>query len=232
MLNRAAAVLMVLFAMNAFADGANKTAVRWNRDMAESSELLKRGEYDRALKIADRTIREMLDRLGTGDAATQAFGIVISHKALALAGLGRKEEALWYWHTVISLYPAFAKSDVSAFGEAGAFLDANRKPRKDDLFPSSSGEKHADVTAPVLQKQVTPRFPAGANYFGIKGKLIVSVVITREGKVTWPVILQALPAPTLSYAALEALRQWRFKPAMKDGRPCDAIFELTVNYVS
>ena len=145
MLNRAAAVLVVMFASDAFAADVNETAVRWQRDMAESSDLLKRGEYASALKIADRTIREMLDNLGTGDAATQAFGIVVSHKALALAGLGQKEDALWYWHSVISLYPAFAKSDVSPFGEAGYRQRRDHARRKGDVAGRPAGTARADV---------------------------------------------------------------------------------------
>lgn len=231
MLNRAAAVLMVMFATNAFAADANDSVIRWGRRMADASELLKRGEHAAALEITDRTIHEMLDRLGSGDAATQIFGMVVSHKALALAGLGRKDDALWYWHSMITLYPALATSDVSMFGEAGAFLDANRKPRKPEPFPRNSGTPLTPrFTVPVLEKRVEPKFPRGARSSGAEGTLVVSVLITREGTITAPVVLEPLPAPTLSYAALEALRQWRYKPATRDGEPIEVRFDLSVTF--
>jgi TonB family protein len=45
-----------------------------------------------------------------------------------------------------------------------------------------------------------------------------------------PSIQKALPAPTLSYAALEALRRWKFEPARVGGTPIAFLFNLTINY--
>lgn len=196
--------------------------------MNESSDRLKSEDYAGSLSISEKVIREMIERLGPGEAATQAFGIVVSHKALALAGLGREEDALWYWHTVVTLYPAFLKSDLTPFGKAGEFLARHREPRtaKKTTLQSSA----EDVQPPRVRKRIQPEFPTGARTFGQDGPLTVEVIITKEGTVTAPYVVKALPAPTLTYTALEALRKWRFDPARLKGEPVNVIFNLTINF--
>ena len=211
--------------------GPATDAERWARSLDESSAALAKGDHAKALKISERLIREMVEILGPGDAATKFFGIVLSHKALALAGLGRRDEALWYWQTVISLYPAFAKSDLSSFGEAGAFLDRNRVQRVPRSREEIKAEEAAHrVTRPRVIKRPEPVFPRGAAWFGVEGLMIVNLVIKTDGTVASPVLLKALPAPTLNYAALDAVRKWRFAPGMVDGKVVEGQFDLTINF--
>ena len=75
-----------------------------------------------------------------------------------------------------------------------------------------------------------PEFPRGAQAFGVTGVLIVEVVIDRTGRVTSPHVLKPLAAPTLSYAALEAVKQWRFEPGRIGGESVPGICNLSVNY--
>ncbi len=56
------------------------------------------------------------------------------------------------------------------------------------------------------------------------------MIITREGEAIQPVILKELDVATISYSALEALRNWKFRPARVDGRPVSVYYNLTVNY--
>jgi protein TonB len=199
----------------------------WIERVKESSLLLKSGDYNKALRISERVLKEMTEQLGPGNAATEAFGIALTHKALALAGLGRFDEALWYWHTVVALYPPFERSDLSMFGKPGEFLKANVLPPADQ-----SPVPHADdaTTPPVVIDRVAPEYPHGAYVYSISGFLIVELIITKEGRVHSPRVLKPLAAVTLSYATLEAVRKWRFKPAMRDGQPIEVRFALTVNY--
>jgi TonB family protein len=207
-------------------------AQRWRQQLGDSAVHLKAGQYDAALKVAERVIRDMRERLGPGNAATEVLGIAITHKALALAGKGDREQALWWWHAVLSMYPPFAKSDLSAFGEPGAYLAANRELRPVTDVPGEKTlrETHKEVVAPRLLKKVQPDFPQGALWFGVEGKLILEVIINTDGRVSDPRVVQPLPAPTLTYAALDAVRRWRFAPAKLDGEIVATIFNLTVNF--
>jgi|SRR5215212_3084382 len=217
-----AAFLLTFFTLAASAD-PKPVLDRWNGWMAESASHLKAGQYHPALKLANRTIAEMIDQLGPGDASTEMFGTVLTYKALAHAGLREQDEAVWYWQAVVSLYPKVAESDLSEFGEPGEFLKGNTSPAP---LPPLEGE----LVSPVLRKRIKPKFPHGAHYFGVTGKLVVQVVVTPDGRVASPAIVQPLPAPTLSYVALEALRRWRFDPAKAGGSSVPYLFTLTINY--
>lgn len=168
----------------------------------------------------------MVDRLGPGEASTRLLSTVLAYKALAHAGLGEKDEALWYWQSAQCLDPKIAEDDLSRFGAPAEVL---RETTADDsaLAPPSSQD---EVVTPVLRKRVKPKFPHGAHYYGVNGELVVQVVITPDGRVSSPAIVQPLPAPTLSYVALEALRRWQFEPARASGNPVPYPFMLTVQY--
>ena len=203
----------------------------WGEKIRQSSDALKKGDYQRSLRITNRLISDMEELLGPGDAGAQIFAIVVTHKALASAGLGKRDEALWYWHTALSLFPRIDEADLSMFGEAGKFLKEHPPgvPRALSDTPPVPAMAN-NVTAPRLLKKVEPSYPAGANAFDVGGILIVEVVIDKDGHVTSPRVRKALPAVTLSYAALEAVRQWRFEPGRIDGQPVDVLFNLTVNF--
>jgi TonB family protein len=207
------------------------TVERWKSQIDESAAALQKGNHTASLQISNRLIGEMINRLGPGQGSTEIFGLVLTHKALASAGLGRNEDALWHWHTVLTLYPTFGKRDLSSYGNAGRFLMDNRQVRKpSDFDPRKAGKKPANVKPPRVKTRVEPTFPAGARAFGAGGVLAVEVIITPEGRVVAPIIVKPLPAPTLSYVALDAVRRWRFEPAMIDGKAEPVIFTLTVNY--
>jgi TonB family protein len=222
----------VLFAVLAAALPATGDIVaEWHSKIARSTTALESGDYERSLTLSEGMVRQMIERLGPGNASTQAFGIVVMHKALALAGLGRRDDALWYWHIALGLYPDFAKYDLSAFGEAGKFLSENAEPRKPTEYNRADAKPLTpEMTPPKLVKRVMPDFPRGAKAFAVEGRLVVEVEITTAGTITSPVIKNPLPAPTLSYVALEAVRRWRFEPATNRGQPIKVCFELAVNF--
>ncbi len=243
MLNRVTRVLVLTVVFAASANGRPLTPTeRWRLRLDESTQLLQSGNHAGSLKIIERVIREMIDQLGPGDAATQAFGIVLFHKAVALAGLGREADALWYWHTVLNLYPSFRHGDLSAFGKAGELLASNRDlPPSEGLVRLSDEGRLLDasgtpiprdptITPPKIRKQVVPYYPEGARAFGVSGVLIVEMRLDQKGVLSGPRIVKALPAPTLSYVVIDALRKWKFDPARRNGEPIDVIFNLSVNY--
>ena len=207
---------------------AEPLAVRWKARIAESSDALKARDHAKSLKISESVINQMMSALGPGDAAKEVFSIVLTHKALALAGLGRQDEALWWWHSALSMHPGMATADLSNFHEAGQFLTSRRE--RGEAGGPKTKNPNPNIQAPRVKKKVAPQFPGGAQYFGISGLLVLEVVITKDGRLHSPKILQDLSAPTLSYAALDAVRRWQFEPGKMDGEPTDVVFTLTINY--
>jgi TonB family protein len=195
----------------------------WQAVVNQSAATLRSGNYANSLKVADEILSAMVDRLSAGGADDTMLATALTHKALANAGLGKINEALWYWYIAQEISPGVAKSDLSTFGAPGEFL--KRHP-----FTSSDGAPSGRVTPARIVKQVVPKFPPGASRFGIGGDLVVQIVIDKNGQPTLPRIVHALPAPTLSFVALEALKQWQFEPARQNGEPVPIVFDLTVHY--
>ena len=69
---------------------------------------------------------------------------------------------------------------------------------------------------PELLRSVNPVYPEMARRAGLQGQVIVSFIVTKEGRVAEP---QVLKGPEIfRAAALEAVRQFRFEPAMQNDR--------------
>lgn len=224
-----AALAALLFATALFADN-NYVAQDWQKKIEASSAALKRGDHARSLRLANRLITDMLEKLGPGKNETHVFGVVVVHKAVASAGLGKLDDARWYWHVATGIEPALAKVDLSPFGEAGKLVAAMEVRAAETPDFANGKPLTADMTPPRLLKRVNPVFPKAAHVFGVSGVLVVEVVITTDGDVVDPAVVKPLPAPTLSYAALEAIRRWKFEPGTIQGEPVNVFFNLSVNY--
>jgi TonB family protein len=79
-----------------------------------------------------------------------------------------------------------------------------------------------EVTRPKILHQVPPR-PMGSS-----GKVIVESIIDEDGCVRGSRILQGA-SKALDAAALEAIADWVFLPATRDGHPVKVYYVLTVN---
>ncbi|OFW03946.1 MAG: hypothetical protein A3H96_16005 [Acidobacteria bacterium RIFCSPLOWO2_02_FULL_67_36] len=86
----------------------------------------------------------------------------------------------------------------------------------------------AKVTPPKLVKQVPPQYPARALASHIEGVVTVRASIDPAGSVVGVEVVKSMPSdPDMVQAALRAVRQWKFSPALVDGVPTSVV--LTVN---
>jgi TonB family protein len=104
--------------------------------------------------------------------------------------------------------------------------------------PKSDGEKLEtvafdgdckDITHPVLIEKINPKYPPEAREERLMGTVIVRTVITEEGIVDAIEVVESDDA-RFSEAAVEAIDQWRFEPALCDGMPVGVYYHLTVNF--
>jgi TonB family protein len=86
-----------------------------------------------------------------------------------------------------------------------------------------------DVRAPVAIERVEPSYTEEARKARISGIVILEAVIGRDGLVKDVSVLKPLPFG-LDQSAVDALKQWKFKPGTLDGKPVDVIFNLTMNF--
>lgn len=85
------------------------------------------------------------------------------------------------------------------------------------------------LTPPVLVEKVNPKYPPDAKTEKIQGTVKVDAVIDAEGKVVEAAASES-PDARLSQAAVDAVKQWKFKPALKDGKPVKAKSTVTINF--
>ncbi len=71
---------------------------------------------------------------------------------------------------------------------------------------------------PRVIRRVEPVYPADAREKNIKGSVVLTMVVDREGNPQDIKIWRSLH-PSMDQAAIEAARQMRFEPALKDGQP-------------
>jgi periplasmic protein TonB len=80
-----------------------------------------------------------------------------------------------------------------------------------------------------LIHRVQPEYPVLARQARIQGAVVLRAVISREGNIE---NLQVVSGhPMLAPAALEAVRQWRYRPYSLNGEAVEVETQVTVNFV-
>ncbi len=211
------AVVAALLATGAFAQD-------WRGFLKQTDKDLRHQRYREARKTSIKLINSMMDHLNRGDRAVYTFALTVAYRAVAEAGLQKYDEADWYWHVARSLYPRF---DLSPYGKAGAWLAERTKETIEGVDAPLT-----TIQQPVCLNRRDPKYPVGAVIGGVAEPIKVRVLIDRDGSVRHPSLVSPTAAPTLVYAATEAVKSWRFQPASVDGKACPMEFELTVNFAA
>jgi protein TonB len=80
-----------------------------------------------------------------------------------------------------------------------------------------------------VKKQVTPSLPPEAKTQGVSGPVKVEVVLSKNGYLAKARVIEG--HPLIRQAALDALRQWQFKPYQRDRVPVDVRSEIAINFL-
>jgi TonB family protein len=88
------------------------------------------------------------------------------------------------------------------------------------------------MTPPELLTRSDPFFPPAARARSpLDGKVILQVIVDRDGSVQSPVVLRVPEnGEDLVISALEAVSRWRYKPALKDGVPVPVYISLVIRF--
>ena len=92
--------------------------------------------------------------------------------------------------------------------------------------------KRIRVASRVVQANlihdVPPQYPAEAGSARIEGTVVLLAVIGRDGMVQDVRVESGLPI--LARAAIDAVKQWRYKPYLIDGEPMEVASRITINF--
>lgn len=85
------------------------------------------------------------------------------------------------------------------------------------------------VSNGLLIKRVAPLYPTLARQMGVAGTVELEATISKDGSTA---NVEALMGdPLLRQAAVNAVRQWKYKPYLLDGQQVEIVTEISVNFV-
>jgi TonB family protein len=85
------------------------------------------------------------------------------------------------------------------------------------------------VTQGLLVKEVQPIYPEEAKVARAQGSVIMAALIGKDGTVQNLRIVNS-DSPLLNQAALDAVKQWKYKPYVLNGTPVEVDTNVTVNF--
>jgi protein TonB len=108
--------------------------------------------------------------------------------------------------------------------------------------PDASGNYHVGcgVKAPVVINQSEPQFSEIARQQNINGTVTVSLVVDAQGNPQNVHVVHSIAdtvdsrhraaALTLDQAAIDTVKNYKFKPATKDGKPVPIILNVSIKF--
>ena len=202
------------------------TVTRWQAELSRVDGLLQAGSWEAAGDAAGALVAELVRDLKGGPDGAGLLAAAYAQRALAEAGEGDREAAVWSLGIAVCLEPRFIDAPLGPFGEAGERLGAWRRAGPDPRTGAARSDAPVMVP-PVLLDSPTIVFRASAEVLrAFDPTLAVEVVIDAEGRPRAPAVQGSLDNPSPIAASLEALGRWRFEPARLDGRPVPLVVVL------
>jgi protein TonB len=94
--------------------------------------------------------------------------------------------------------------------------------------PAGPIRLHSGMKWPAKTKDVAPVYPAIARTAYVQGVVILEAVLNAQGGVDSVSVLRSIPL--LDQAAVDAVQQWRYTPALLNGQPVPVVMTVTVNF--
>ena len=86
----------------------------------------------------------------------------------------------------------------------------------------------AGVTSGLLVRKVNPTYPPLARQARISGTVVLRAVISKDGSIENLSLVSG--HPMLAPAAIDAVKQWKYKPYLLNGEPVEVDTEVQVNF--
>ena len=108
-------------------------------------------------------------------------------------------------------------------------LDAPTQNPPDTPEPGThrSPELAQPLGHPCLALHAYPEILARA---GITGRVVLKAVVDESGKVNGAEVVESSTQPAFDDAALNAVMKWRYKPALKNGKPLKVFLNIVVSF--
>jgi len=125
---------------------------------------------------------------------------------------------------------------VAAGGSTSPQIDvrspANAKPQTSAGGPQGTRPMRVRVSQGVTQgmviSKVQPIYPPDAKAARIQGSVVIAVIIGKDGSVQSERLVSG--HPLLAPAAMDAVKQWKYRPYLLNGQAVEVDTQITVNF--
>lgn len=132
--------------------------------------------------------------------------------------------------------PAIVRASPANLGSLPGFVGGQTQQAPPPPKPPASSTSAAApavggqlISAKVISR-VDPEYPKLARQAGASGVVELEATISADGKVTNPRVIRG--NSMLQKAAIDAVMQWHYKPAMLNGKPVASPVEIKLNFVA
>ena len=85
------------------------------------------------------------------------------------------------------------------------------------------------VTQGLVIHRVQPTYPQMAKIARVQGPVVLAAIIGKDGTIQNLHVISTA-SPLLNQAALDAVKQWRYRPYILNGEPVEVDTQITVNF--
>ncbi len=236
---------------NATMWGPVAQAATWSKQYRAAYDVLGAGDVasaKKAKKQARRLLDDLLDACVSGPDGARMLSFATYLLVVAEQRLGESDAASWHWQMAQFLAPEL-REPPGDYPDVEAFLRAHstsakrwellRERARGEPITMSLGPGDRDIPPEALKDHVTPpalahsakpkRPSVGCGRNGL-GVTIVETYIDKTGIPREPTIYQGSGLLVLDVAAMEAVGQWRYKPALFAGKPIEVWFYPRVEF--
>lgn len=96
---------------------------------------------------------------------------------------------------------------------------------------AGTGSMEAPTALPYLVEMAKPiYYPGWARRSGAEGLLIVALEVLEDGRVGQWRIVRSTGSESLDKAASRSFPNWKFHPALKNGKPVRTVIQVPINF--
>ena len=100
-------------------------------------------------------------------------------------------------------------------------------------IPKVAAPQRVRISGGVIQgsktHDVTPQYPPMAKIARVQGAVVLAAIIGKDGTIQNLHVISTA-SPLLNQSAVEAVKQWRYRPYILNGEPVEVDTTITVNF--
>ena len=109
-------------------------------------------------------------------------------------------------------------------------VSGSRPPVEAGTFTTSRHRVGGNVEKAKLIHHVPPVYDKDVQREGVEGTVLLEAVISKQGEPMGLKPINTVVDPRLVTAAMQAVRQWRYKPMLLNGQPVEAATTISVSF--